>query len=72
MTAPKPKPAPMAGMRPWELNAIHPDPMRTGDRPIERPERPCSRCRKMFQPTLKRRMLCAGCFNGDRGGLDAA
>ena len=34
----------------------------------DKPERPCTRCGKSFQPTLKRRLLCAGCFRrGDAG-----
>ena len=31
--------------------------VRTGE-----PMRPCARCRRKFQPTVKRRMLCHGCF----------
>ena len=27
-----------------------------------RPERPCALCGRSFQPTARRRMLCAGCF----------
>ena len=35
-------------------------------------ERPCARCGRMFQPSIKRRMLCAPCFGGgDGGGLAA-
>ena len=31
-------------------------------------ERSCTRCGKSFHPTLKRRLLCAGCFRrGDAG-----
>ncbi|MCY4394989.1 MAG: hypothetical protein OXC10_07640 [Rhodospirillaceae bacterium] len=38
----------------------------TKDRPdLSRPERPCARCRRRFQPTLRRRMLCGYCFRGD-------
>ena len=34
-----------------------------------RPERPCARCRNIFQPTLKRRLLCRGCYaDDDRAG----
>ena len=29
---------------------------------IDRPKRPCSRCGRSFKPTVRRRMLCAGCF----------
>ena len=63
----------MAGMRPWETRAVDPAPLRQGDRPLpDRPERPCSRCGKMFQPSLKRRMLCASCFGRATGGDEAA
>ena len=33
-----------------------------------RPERPCARCTNKFQPTLRRRMLCARCFGSDTRG----
>ena len=33
------------------------------DLPIDRPKRACARCGKEFQPTGKRRMLCAECFS---------
>lgn len=36
----------------------------------DRPERPCARCRKNFQPTARRRVLCTTCFgyaNSDAG-----
>ena len=29
---------------------------------LKRPKRPCSRCGVKFQPTIKRRMLCATCY----------
>ena len=30
------------------------------------PTRPCARCGRKFQPNVKRRMLCHGCFkNGE-------
>ena len=29
---------------------------------LDRPKRPCACCRRRFQPTVKRRMLCASCF----------
>ena len=32
------------------------------DPPIDRPERPCSYCREVFQPTVRRRLLCYDCF----------
>ena len=39
-----------------------------------RPKRSCSCCGKFFQPTIRRRMLCAQCFSGDtaqwRPGFD--
>ena len=35
------------------------DAIQTGE-----PMRPCARCRRKFQPNLKRRMLCLGCFKG--------
>ena len=40
------------------------------DKPLDRPARPCSRCSKPFQPTLRRRMLCAHCaaYANDTGG----
>ena len=77
MTEPDHKPRPkikaLAGMRPHELHACVPETVRTGDRPLpNRPARPCSRCGRTFEPTLKRRMLCKGCFSGgDGGGLAA-
>ena len=30
---------------------------------LDKPKRPCARCGRRFQPTVKRRMLCAGCFS---------
>ena len=32
------------------------------DRALRKPARSCSRCGQTFRPTLKRRMLCANCF----------
>ena len=64
-----------AGMKRWQLNAEEPGPVPGyhGDRPLPHaPERPCSRCRKRFQPTLRRRMLCAPCFGKASGGDEAA
>ena len=29
------------------------------------PKRPCNRCGKPFQPTIRRRRLCSPCFRGD-------
>ncbi len=34
----------------------------TVDPPIDKPPRPCSRCGKTFQPTVRRRMLCEWCY----------
>ena len=31
----------------------------------DRPERPCNACGRTFQPTLRRRLLCAGCYRDD-------
>ena len=42
-----------------------------GDRPLDVPKKPCSRCRRMFQPTRKRRMLCANCFSHGERVADA-
>ena len=29
---------------------------------LDRPTRPCARCARAFQPTARRRMMCAPCF----------
>ena len=29
---------------------------------LSRPRRPCARCRKIIQPTTRRRLLCTACF----------
>ena len=43
------------------------DIVRPCEQAVERPERPCNRCGDRFQPTNRRRMLCAYCFKyGDR------
>ena len=34
-----------------------------------RPKRPCARCDAKFQPTVRRRLLCARCFRGTGGAL---
>lgn len=47
----------LANIRKNERHKAH-----EGDRKLDRPRRPCSRCGKRFQPTIKRRMLCAYCF----------
>ena len=38
--------------RPWGID----EPM------LELPSRPCANCRRKFQPTKRRRMLCGKCF----------
>ena len=52
-----------------EREGIYLELMPFGDYVLDdKPERPCARCRRPFQPTARRRMLCAGCFrNADRG-----
>lgn len=35
---------------------------------LSRPERPCARCGNRFQPTVRRRMLCAHCYGDDDHG----
>ena len=42
----------------------------SGDAPLDRPERPCARCGHSFQPTVRRRVLCHGCWKGGGDGLD--
>ena len=55
---------------PRYTQAIHKGPMagtqrgRPGDPALDRPERPCAKCGKQFQPTVRRRLLCGPCFNG--------
>ena len=70
---PRPKIKALAGERPFERNEFVQGPHHTGDRPLPGgQERPCARCGRMFQPSIKRRMLCAPCFGGgDGGGLAA-
>ena len=34
---------------------------------LARPERPCARCSTMFQPTTRRRMMCAACYRQASG-----
>ena len=64
---------PMAGYLPTQLHAVDPHPVRTGDRPLPNAaERPCARCGRMFPPSLKRRLLCLGCFKNASGGDEAA
>ena len=31
---------------------------------LDLPPRPCSKCRRPFQPTVRRRMLCRVCYHG--------
>ena len=46
---------------------------RTKDPPLlGRPKRKCSACGRMFQPTIRRRMLCSVCYSGGDGGPMAA
>lgn len=40
------------------------------DPPIDKPPRPCSRCKNEFQPTVRRRMSCEWCFENHDTGLD--
>ena len=35
---------------------------------LGRPERKCSACGQMFQPTIRRRLLCGPCFHHGDGG----
>ena len=56
-----------AGCRPWGedwdfVDVEGPTRHNPGDPEIDKPERPCSRCGKRFQPTVRRRVLCDGCF----------
>ena len=58
-----------AGEAPAQKYAVYDGPMpRTHtytDSPDKtRAKRPCARCGKRFQPTLKRLMLCLSCFTG--------
>ena len=47
-----------------------PMPTPSKDVKLKRPKRPCSRCGNKFQPTIRRRMLCATCYHwaGTGGG----
>ena len=46
-------------------------PDRRGDEPLDCPERECACCGRLFQPTLRRRLLCARCYRfGDRIDFD--
>ena len=38
---------------------------------LNRPARACSSCGREFAPTLRRRILCAGCYSGGDGGMAA-
>ncbi|MDE0718790.1 MAG: hypothetical protein OXH64_12725 [Rhodospirillaceae bacterium] len=44
---------------PLRLEPADPDSDQVGPKA---PKRPCARCGTMFQPTVKRRMLCLGCY----------
>ena len=40
-------------------------------RPLkDKPERACARCGRGFRPTVKRRLMCSGCFRRGDGGMD--
>lgn len=70
MTAPKPRPKlirAMAGEHERERRAYVEGPLRTGDREIDLPERPCACCGNRFKPTIKRRLTCHPCFTGTKG-----
>lgn len=59
-----------AGEHPALENAVYGGPMafqRTDLARRDRPPRPCSRCGKRFQPTIKRLKLCLCCFRQGRG-----
>ena len=62
-----------AGMRSWQLNAEHPEraPGYHADKGLGE-WRNCSRCGVRFEKSLKRRMLCKGCFGRATGGDEAA
>ena len=56
---------PLPGMKPEQLRAVslEPAPGINADRRLPgRPERECSNCGRRFAPTLRRRLLCYGCF----------
>ena len=57
----------VAGTRPTQLRAIDesPAPVPHHDPPLQGPARPCACCGNPFQPTLRRRCLCARCFASD-------
>ena len=45
------------------------EPGKVRDAPLNRPKRRCSNCGRTFQPTVRRRMLCAYCYRrGDPDG----
>ena len=37
-----------------------------GDCDLDKPRRPCANCNRMFQPTIKRRLLCLYCWQSNR------
>jgi len=60
----------VAGTRPTQLNAVHADPVPPPDtdQPLEgRARIPCACCGRPFQPTVRRRRLCAPCFKSGEG-----
>ena len=63
---------PAVGMTPLQLRAElrGPEAAPTRDRRLhDQPKRRCSNCGTIFQPSIRRRMLCSGCFTR---GNDAA
>ena len=62
-----------AGELPSQLAAVHAGrmpPAHNRDPALkDEPKRRCARCGQKFQPTAKRRMLCARCY-GLGGGYD--
>ena len=64
-----------AGEHPVLKNAAYDGPMprshRTGDPPLKGANnKPCARCRRPFQPTIRRRLLCGHCFSLGAGFED--
>ncbi|WP_199252586.1 hypothetical protein [Chachezhania sediminis] len=56
------KKVPFANGHPAEVPVAEAPLARKLDQPLNRPERPCARCGRMFQPTTRRLILCHGCF----------
>ena len=53
-------PAPVVDIKPRRVERV--GKYKVPDGPIDRPPRPCGKCGHEFQPTIKRRLLCEGCF----------